>query len=471
LIERRKFLHERAAQALESLFASQLDDHLEELAHHYSRSDNHAKAIEYLGRAGQHAAQHSANTEAIMHLNVALGLLLTLPDTPERTEQELAIQVAPGPPLQASKGWAAPEVERAYTRARELSERLGDPSDLFSALFGLRTVNLFRGELRKAHQLSERLLQLAQGQHEPELFLYEHSALGNTFYWMGKFAHARENLEIAISVVYDPERHTPLTSRYFGVDAKASCLSYAAFTLWQLGYPDQALKKVHAAVAVAQKLCHPFSLSWTGYYVGVVRQLRREAHAAQGTAEIEITRAAEYGFIQFLAATILRGWALAAQRHREEGIAQIREGLATSRAEPYRPHHLCLLAEACTEIGRLDEALAALAGALESADEHEIRHYEAETHRLKGELLLRQHDSNAAEAQRCFGRAIEIARRQSAKSWELRATTSLARLLASLGRRDEARTILADVYNWFTEGFDTADLKDAKALLDELNTL
>ena len=230
LIERRKFLHERAAQALESLFASQLDDHVEELAHHYSRSDNHAKAIEYLGRAGQHAAQHSANTEAIMHFNVALGLLLTLPDTPERTEQELAIQVALGPPLQASKGWAAPEVERAYTRARELSERLRDPSDLFSALFGLRTVNLFRGELRKAHQLSERLLQLAQGQHEPELFLYAHSALGNTFYWMGKFAHARENLEIAISV-YDPERHTPLTSRYFGVDAKASCLSYAAFTL------------------------------------------------------------------------------------------------------------------------------------------------------------------------------------------------------------------------------------------------
>ena len=470
LVERRKQLHERAGAALESMFAGQLEDHLDELAHHYSRSDNHAKAIEYLGRAGQHAAQHSANTEAIKHFNVALALLLTLPDTPERTEQELAIQVALGPPLQASKGWAAPEVERAYTRARELSERLGDPSDLFSALFGLRTVNLFRGELRKAHQLSERLLQLAQGQHEPELFLYAHSALGNTFHWMGEFAHARENLEIAISF-YDPERHKPLTFRYFGVDAKASCLSYAAFTLWHLGYPDQALKKVNEAVAVAQKLSHPFSLSWTGYYVGVVRQLRREAHAAQGTAEIEITRAAEYGFIQFLAAaTILRGWALAAQGHREQGIAQIREGLAASRAEPYRPHHLCLLAEACTEIGRLDEALAALAGALESADEHEIRHYEAETHRLKGELLLRKHDSNAAEAQRCFERAIEIARRQSAKSWELRATTSLARLLASQDRRDEARTMLADVYNWFTEGFDTADLKDAKALLDRLGS-
>ena len=176
--------------------------------------------------------------------------------------------------------------------------------------------------------------------------------------------------------------------------------------------------------------------------------------------------------IWLAAATILRGWAMAEQGRNEEGIAQIQEGLAALRAtgaEVERPHDLCLLAEACMETGRLDDGLSALTEALAVADEHEDRVYEAETHRLKGELLLKQDDSNAAEAQSCFQRAIEIARKQSAKSWELRATMSLARLLAKQGRRDEARTMLADIYGWFTEGFDTADLKDAKGQLDELS--
>ena len=186
-----------------------------------------------------------------------------------------------------------------------------------------------------------------------------------------------------------------------------------------------------------------------------------------------IALSAEHGFTDWLAlATILRGWAMAEQGRNEEGIAQIQEGLAAFRAtgaELVRPYFLCLLAEACMETGRLDDGLSALTEALAAADEHEDRHYEAEMHRLKGELLLKQDDSNAAEAQSCFQRAIEIARKQSAKSLELRATMSLARLLAKQGRRDEARAMLAEIYDWFTEGFDTADLKDAKALLDELN--
>jgi predicted ATPase len=171
-------------------------------------------------------------------------------------------------------------------------------------------------------------------------------------------------------------------------------------------------------------------------------------------------------------ANITRGWAIAEQVHVEEGIAQIQEGLTAFRAigtELLRPHALCLLAEACKETGRLDDGLSALAEALAAAEEHEIREYEPETHRLGGELLLRQDQSNAAQAQSCFQRAIETARKQNAKSWELRATMSLARLLAKQGRRDEARTMLAEIYNWFTEGFDTADLKDAKTLIDELS--
>jgi predicted ATPase len=282
---------------------------------------------------------------------------------------------------------------------------------------------------------------------------------------------AKEHLEMAISL-YDRERHRPLALRY-GLDAGVNCLSYAAWTLWHLGYPEQALKRGNEALALAQGLSHPFSLAFAEIWVGVVRQFRGEVHAAKETAESLIALSAERGFPNVLSfATGLRGWAIAKQGRNEDGIALIQEGLTASRAiraELVRPYFLCLLAEACRETGRLDDGLSVLTEALAAADEHENRSYEAEMHRLKGELLLRQDQSNAPEAQRCFERAIEIARNQSAKSWELRATISLARLLRDTGRRDKARTMLADIYGWFTEGFDTADLKDAKALLDQLS--
>jgi predicted ATPase len=281
-----------------------------------------------------------------------------------------------------------------------------------------------------------------------------------------------EHLEMAITL-YDPERHRPLTSRYFGVDPGVYCLSYAAWTLWQLGYPDQALKRGNEALASAQGLLQPLSLAFAEFFVAVLRQYRREARAAQGHAERVIAFSAEHGLPESLAvATILRGWAMAEQGRYEEGIAHIQEGLAACRVtgtELRRSYYLCLLAEACKETGRLDYGLSALTEALAAADEHEERNYEPEIHRLKGELLLKQNDLNAAKAHRCFERAVEIARKQSAKSVELRATVSLARLLAKQGHRHEARAMLAEIYNWFTEGFDTADLKDAKALLDELS--
>jgi predicted ATPase len=250
------------------------------------------------------------------------------------------------------------------------------------------------------------------------------------------------------------------------------CLTHSAWTLWQLGYPDQALTRGNEALALAQRLSHPFNLAYAEFFVGVLRQLRREARAAQEHAESGIALSTEHGFIELLAdATALRGWAMAQHGRNEEAIAQIQEGLAASHAigvELWRPYFLCLLAEAYMETGRLDDGLSALTEGLATAEEHEDRHNQAEIHRLKGELLLKQDDSNATEAHGCFRRAIEIARKQSAKSLELRATMSLARPLANQGKRDEARAMLAKIYNWFTEGFDTADLKDVKALLDEL---
>jgi class 3 adenylate cyclase/predicted ATPase len=469
LIERRKFIHERAGQALESIFAGQMDDHLDELAHHYGRSDNAEKAVEYLGRAGNQALQRSAYGDAINRLTAAIDLLQRLPDSPKRVQRELLLQLAVGPALMAVKAYAGPEAERAYTRARELCERLGDPPEFFPVLYGLWVVYLVRGELPRAYELAEELLRRAESAHDATLLMYARYALGNSSYWMGEFLAAREQVEMAIAL-YDPERHRPLASRYEGVDAGVLSLAYAAWTLWPLGYPDSALKRSNEALALAERLSHPRSLGFALNFVGTLRQFRRETGAAQKNAESLTTLSVEHGFTDFLAwATILRGCAMATQRHSEEGIAQIWEGMAALRATGFelaRP--LCWQAEACMEAGRLDDALSALTEALAAANQREERRSEAEIFRLKGEVLLRQHDSNAAQAQSCFERAIEVARQQSAKSWELRATTSLARLLASQGRRNEAHAMLADIFDWFTEGFDTADLIDAKALLDEL---
>jgi predicted ATPase len=468
LIERRKLLHERIGQVLESLFADQLDDHVSALAHHYSHSGNIDKAVEYLGRAGQQAAQRSAYADAIRSINAAIDLLQTLPESPGRTRRELLLQLAVGSGLSAVKGQAASETERAYTRACELCQRLGHTPELFPALFGLWVVYLSRGELRTAYELAEQLLRRAQSAHDPALLMYAQMALGDTSFWMGELLPAGEHFEIAI-ILYDAERYRPLA---LAGDVGVACLSYTAWILWHLGYPDQALTRSREAFALAQRLFNPFSLAIAGFFAGIVHQYRREGRAAQETAESTIAVSAEHGFTNYLAwPTSLRGGAMAEQGRYEEGVAQIQEGLAAvraARAELGRPYFLCLLADACRETGRLDDGLSALTAALAAADEREERYYEAEIHRLKGELLLKQDDSKSVEAQSCFQSAIDIARKQSAKILELRATMSLARLLASQGRRGEARAVIADVYNWFTEGFDTADLKDAKALLDEL---
>jgi class 3 adenylate cyclase/predicted ATPase/ribosomal protein L40E len=471
LIGRRKLLHERAGHALESMFAEQLDDHVGELAHHYSHSDNVAKAVEYLGRAGRQALQRSAHTAAIGNLMKAIDLLPRLPDGPERIQRELQLQLVLGPALSAIKGWSAPEVERAYFRARELCKRLGDPPELFHTLVGVWLVYYIRGEARMAHELAEQLMNRAQSRNDSTHLLVAHDAIGSTSLEMGKLLPAREHKEAVISL-YDPARHGPFLKRT-SFDMKGYALSYLAHTLWLLGYPDQALKRANEAVEFTQALSHPLSLAGVEFFLSMVHQFRQEARATQKAAERAIALSAEHGFTFWLAiATILRGWAIAQHGLNEEGIAQMEKGLAAFRATGAgtgRPHWLSLLAEACAESGRLNDGLSVLAEAKAFANETEARGYEAEIYRLKGELLLKQDNSNAAEAQGCFQRAIEIARNQSAKSWELRATTSLARLLAKQGKRDEARTMLSDIYGWFTEGFDTADLKDAKALLNDLN--
>jgi predicted ATPase/class 3 adenylate cyclase len=469
LIERRKQFHERAGQALESMFANQLDDHLSQLAHHYSHSDNTDKAIEYLGRAGQQAMQRSVYGDAVTCLTTAIDLLEKLPESPEQLQRELQLQLVLSRTLSPIKGWAAPEVERSLIRAQALCERLGNPPESFFILWGLYGTNLVGGRNRRAYDLGKQLLRRAQGANDPTLLMFAHYALGFPCYQMGNLLLAREHFEMAISL-YDRERHRPLALGLMGIDGEVQCRNHLAYTLWALGYPDQALKQADENVLLAQALSHPFSLVFAEQ-VGWVHLYRRDARAAKEHAETAIALCAEHGITELSSyATILRGAAIAKLGCFEEGIGQMLAGLAAIHATGAglaRSYCLTLLGEAYAEAGRLDDGLIALAEAEAVANENEDRQHEADRYRIKGELLLKQNDSQTVEAENCFRRAIGNARNQTAKILELRATISLARLLASQGRRDEARTMLAEIYNWFTEGFDTADLKDAKALLDE----
>ncbi|HLW72097.1 MAG TPA: adenylate/guanylate cyclase domain-containing protein [Candidatus Binataceae bacterium] len=472
LIERRKQVHERAGHAVESLFAGQLDDHLTQLAHHYSHSDNIDKAIEYLGRAGQQAIKRSANAEAIENISSAIELLHALPDSPERDRQELRIQLALGPALIAIKSWAAPEVERVFIRARQLCEKLRESQQLFATLFGLYAVYLVRGRFRMASELANELLRRAQDANDPTLLMLGNLAAGDTLFEMGEFSQSLRHLEAGIAL-YIPEQHRAFAFSFIGLDIKVNCLSYAASNLWHLGYPEQARRYSDAAVAWGQELAHPHSQAFAQGLAGNMGKLRGEIPVVRRGAEKLVALSAEHGFALWSAqATVLLGWAMVQQGQAARGIGLTREGLATFRttgADIGRPYFLSLLVEACIKTKCFEEGLTVLEEAQKLANQNENRSHDAELLRLRGELLLERDDSSIADAGNCFERAVKIARSQGAKSPELRATTSLARLLANQGRRDEARAMLAGIYNWFTEGFDTADLKDAKALLDELN--
>jgi len=333
LIERRKQLHEGAGQALESIFSGQLDDHLGQLAHHYSHSDNFSKAVEYLGRAGQQALQRSAHVDAISSLTAAIDLLQKLPDGHHRIQRELPLQLTLGPAFIAINGYAAPEVERAFARARELCKQLGELPELFPALFGLWAVFLLRGELRTAYALAEQVMRLAQGAHDPALLIMAHTALGDTSFSMGKLLPAMEHFELALSL-YDPEHHRQLDT--FGGDARINPLSYAAITLWALGYPDLALKKHNEALDLARELSHPHDLAFAEGTGGMFRQYRREAHLVQAAGERLIALSAEHGFTFWLTqARIIRGCALAEQGRNEEGDCADAGGLSRASCSPY----------------------------------------------------------------------------------------------------------------------------------------
>jgi len=465
----RRSIHQQVAEAIVTLYREGLDEYYEQLAHHYDQSGDTEHAIEYLFRAGEKAKRRYANEEAITLLSRGLELLRSLPESPERARRELDLLVALGVPLVLAKGHAAPEVERTYARARALSEQVGDVRQGFDALVGLRRFYLHREGPRAAYELGERLLTLAHSTSDPLQLSWAHALQAETLYFLGAFAQAREHCEEGL-VFYDPQQGRADVSLY-GNDVRIGCRLVRALALWHLGYPDQAVRGADEALALAQELSHPFTLVFTLHFSAVLHQLCRQVQAVQEHEEAVVRISAERGFSLYLAfGTALRGWVLAAQGQEDEGLRQMEEGIAALRSvrgAAMLSHLLASLAEAYGRAGKAERALSLLDEALSLAEATGGCFWEAELYRLKGETLLEKGEE--AEAEACFEQALAVARRQQARSWELRAAMSLGRLWQRQGKWEEARQLLKPIYDWFSEGFGTADLQEARALLDVLS--
>src|SRR5215468_808624 len=487
---RRRELHIRIMEALEAQSGERLSEHVERLAHHALRGEAWDKALTYSQQAGDKAAARSANAESAGYLTTALDLLKKRADARQRISQELALQTALGAVLMATKGSAAPEVERAYARARELCQQVEETPELFRVLLGLNTFYRQRAELQTSYEVGKQLLALAQTVQDPQSRLVANQALGTTSYFLGEFAEARATLEEGVALCATG-RPRPQAIVY-AQDPGVICLSTLARTLWTLGYPDDALERLRQSLTLARELAHPFSLAFALYYAAVVYEYRRDWRATQEYAEALMALSTEQGFAQRLAqGKILLGWTLVEQGRNAEGVALLRQSVAAygaTGADLGRSSYLALLAEAYGKGGQAEEGLTTLAQALLVVDQQRIRFNEAELHRLKGELLLRRaaekgiwrtepHEPMTpaeieaafpalVEAEACFRRALDVARRQQARSLELRAAMSLSRLWRQQGESEAAREVVAKIYKWFTQGFDTADIQAAKVLLE-----
>jgi predicted ATPase len=467
----RQNYHERIARTLEQRFPDFIETQPQLLAHHYTEASLGAQAIPYWQRAGERANERAANAEAINYFSKGLELLKAVPDTPECLQRKVSLYTLLGRTLKDVRGYGDPEVEEAYTRARELCRHIGEAPQLFSTLLGLSIYFVVRAELQTARELGQQLLDMAHRAQDSVLLVEAHYVLGVTCFWLGEFNPARKHFEQGIEQ-YDPHRHH-FHIRLFGQDEGVVCLCRAAVGLWYLGYPDQALTRGTEALTLAQQLSHPASLAYVLYWLAFLYHQRRELQKTQEWTDASIALSTEQGFGYWPPlGTILQGWMLSKDGQVAEGIHRMRYGLVALQAtgnQIQRAYSLGLLANAYKQAGQINEGLTVLDDALAAVDKTGGCWAEAELHLIKGELLMRQAASNLPQAEICFNQAIVVAQAQSAKSLELRAAMSLSRLWQTQGKREEARQFLAEIYGWFTEGFDTVDLKHAKALLEELS--
>jgi predicted ATPase/DNA-binding SARP family transcriptional activator len=468
----RAHLHRAVGTELETLWGAEGEEAADvagQLARHLEAGGVPQKAVVYRLQAGQRATRLSAHEEAITHFSRGLALLETLPDTAERDRQELALQVGLAVSLLPTQGYSAAEVGRTYARARELSEQMGETPQRFQVLWLTYTFHAGRGEHRTAHELGQQLLRLAQRADDLMLEMMARWVLGWNRFFVGEFAEARLHLEQAIAA-YDPEQHHYLAFLY-GQDPGVLCRSKLACVLWSLGYPEQGLARCQEAVALGEELSHPLSLAFCYGLAALLHLFSRDAEATRASAKVCIRLSTEYGFSYWLASSMYgHGWSLVEQERIEEGLTQMFEAMAGFQATGMVIGCAQLyanLAEACGKAGQVDEGLALLDKALAFAQRTGERFYDAEIHRLRGELLLAQ-GGDVAEVERHYRQAIEVAHQQAARSWELRATMSLAHLLVQQGRKEEARRNLAEIYGWFSEGFNMPDLQEAQELLRDL---
>jgi predicted ATPase len=467
----RQQYHQRIVQVLEAQFPEVVETEPEVVAYHYTEAGCPMPAVTYWQTAGQRAAQRAAHQEAVGHLTKGVEVLQTVPDTPERTQQDLLLHVALGVSLMAVQGRAAPEVERVYTRARALCQQVGDTSQLFPVLRGLVLFYLNCGQRQTAQELAEQLLRQAERQPEVAPRMLGHYLLGQVLFVRGALGEAGRHFAQAIAA-YNLQEHRQLAHVY-GIDLGVITRSLGALVLWLRGYPDRALAQSQEALTLAQEVAHPLSQVLAQVWLACLHQFRQEAQGAHDWAAGSIALATHQGFAALYMAwgTMSQGWALTWQEQWAVGIAKLREGSAAALAtgsELWRPYFLGLLAEAMGAAGQPEDGFRLLAEAQEVMARTDEHFYEAELSRLTGVLHLAHAPAAQVEAEANLRHALEVARYQEAKSLELRAAVSLSRLWQQQGKHTVAHELLAPIYGWFTEGFDTIDLQEAKALLDEL---
>jgi predicted ATPase len=463
-------LHGRIGARLEGGYGAQVGEIAAQLAVHFERGGEVQRAVHYLQQTGEHAARHNANHEAIAALTKGLALLATLPDCPERRQRELTLQLALCEPLIAVKGWGAREVQETYTRAYVLGQQLGETPQLLRALYGAIRLHSAQGQLRTAGEMSQQILHLIQHQPDLVLVLEGHIVIGFLAFQRGDFITARAHLEHSWRLLDTHQSSIP--TFYWGFILRVTPGTILMRTLWKLGYADQAQKLSHELLVMIQRAEHNLSLVYTELYTAVLSQLRRDVAAMQAHAHAAMALATVDGSgLRVAQARLLEGWALAMQGDITAGVAHIRQGWTVCQdmgPQLLRPYYLSLLAEAYGQAGQPEAGLTALDEALTLVAMTEERWWEAEVWRLKGELLLRLPLPDSSQAEACFQQALDVARSQQAKALELRATLSLSRLWQRQDKRDQARQVLTEIYDWFTEGFATPDLQEARMWLEAL---
>jgi predicted ATPase len=466
---------------LESQFAEIGENQPELLARHHTEAGLIEKAATQWGKAGQRSLQRSALVEATAQLTRALDQIAILPATPVLRREQIKLQVALITPLMHVKGYAAPETKAAVERGRLLidqSDALGEPLDdpllLFSVLYGFWVANYVAFNGGAMRHLSNDFLALAKKQSATMPLIVGHRLVGTSLMCGGELPEGRVRLDRAIAL-YNPTEHRPLALR-FGQDVRVAILSYRAMALWMLGYPKAALADAEQALADAREIAQATTLMYALGHVTLIYLWRGDYEQVESLAGELIPLAQEKGAIYFKGGGMMNQGCLFALTSNSElltakAIEMLSAGLtvqASTGATTWGPWFRAHLGKARAELAQFDEAWSDLGDAMTAIESSDERLWEAEVHRIAGELAVKSPEADAAKAEAYFERSLSVARQQQAKSWELRAAMSLAHLWRDQGKLQQARELLAPVYGWFTEGFDTRDLKEAKALLEEL---